>query len=126
MSLPLTFHPDVQDEIESKRVAMPTANDETPDAPESAKTRPTPLNPGVGWYAVLIVALYMFWIDAPSLADRTGYGSVRVFTARVGYGLIAVRALFAVVFRHRSWAWILYAVLLMAIGLLVVRLTQSP
>lgn len=105
---------------------MLTSNEEIPDAPEAPKSRPSTLNSGVGWYAVLIVAAYLFCADAPTLVERSGYGPIRVQAARVGYALIAARAVVAVLFRNRSWAWACYAILLLGVGPLVVLLARSP
>jgi hypothetical protein len=78
----------------------------------------------VGWYAVLIAATWFFWADAPTLNERTGYGAVKVYVAQVGYGLIAARALAGLVLSNRSWMWVAYAVLLLAVGPLVVALAR--
>jgi hypothetical protein len=81
-------------------------------------------NPGVGWWAVLIAAKWFLWDDAPTLNERTGYGPVRVWVAQVGYGLIAVRAVAALLLRDRSWWWFLYAVLLLTVGPLIILVVQ--
>jgi hypothetical protein len=82
------------------------------------------LNPGVGWFAVLAAAGWCFWADAPTLNDRTGYGPAEVLAAQVGYGLIAARAGAAVVLRDRSRVWAVYAVLLLAIGPLIILIVH--
>jgi len=81
-------------------------------------------NRGVGWWAVFVTAGWFFWADAPTLIDRSGYGSIRMWVAETGYALIAIRAVTALVLRDRSLAWVPYAVLLLAVGPLVVALTH--
>jgi hypothetical protein len=81
-------------------------------------------NPGVGWWGVLAVAVWFFWADAPTLNSRDRYGPVTAWGAKVGYGLIAARAVVGLLARDRSWVWTVYATLLLLVGSLVVLLVQ--
>jgi hypothetical protein len=95
-----------------------------PKPSKAAPTGPLGLNPRVGWCALLIAAGWFFWDDAPSLNDRTGYGPVKVLVAEIAYALIAVRALIGLILRNRSWGWVAYALLLLAVGPLIIVLVH--
>jgi hypothetical protein len=83
------------------------------------------VHPGLGWWAVLIVA--GFWIadGNPSIPVPRNYFSMVVTICHIGYALVAARAAFALLFRNRSWWWVAYALLLIMIEPLVTGETQS-
>lgn len=95
---------------------------DTPALATSPDRRP---RPSLGWWAVLAIALVWALSANPIGPATRRYASTMFAVGRAGYGMIAARAAFALLFRNRSWSWIAYLVLLVFVEPLIVGLVDQ-
>jgi hypothetical protein len=74
---------------------------------------------------VLGLALWLCTDPPEWLHCRCGYGTVKYNIARIGYGLIAFRALVAFAVRERSRGWVAQLLLLVMIDFLVAKAVKA-
>jgi hypothetical protein len=79
----------------------------------------------IGWLVVLGLALWCFADPPEWLYCQCGYGTVKYDAARIGYGLIAIRALVAFALRERSRGWAAHLLLLPFIAPLVAEVVTA-
>ncbi len=80
---------------------------------------------GLGWWLVLIIAALWVADSNPSIPVPRRYFSTVVTICHAGYALVAARAAFALLFRNRSWWWVVYALFLVMIEPIVTGAAES-
>ena len=73
----------------------------------------------VAWLLIGMLAVWLCSEPPQWLNCRCGFGEVKYQTARIGYGLIAARALLAVALRERSRGWIMHLILIAVLAWLI-------